>query len=130
MFGQDFFGQEYFGQEYFGTTGPSAAVWPLPSQVLAGIVYGPTGGEYTGTLTGGGVDINAIVAAIFAHQVEGTETFAEWLRIIRAVNIGKTVGVSPTSLFEQCLSKNGVKVRVASQFTADGERTPVVVDGT
>lgn len=25
-------------------------VWPLPSQVLLGIVYGPTGTEYTGTL--------------------------------------------------------------------------------
>lgn len=26
------------------------AVWPLPSQVLLGTVYGPTGSEYTGTL--------------------------------------------------------------------------------
>jgi hypothetical protein len=28
------------------------AVWPSPSQVALGIVYGPTGTEYTGTLVG------------------------------------------------------------------------------
>jgi len=31
-------------------------VWPLPGQVTLGVQYGPTGSEYTGTLTatGGG----------------------------------------------------------------------------
>ena len=29
-------------------------IWPLPTQVLLGVVYGPTGTEYTGTLSGGG----------------------------------------------------------------------------
>lgn len=24
-------------------------MWPLPAQVLAGVAYGPTGTEYTGT---------------------------------------------------------------------------------
>lgn len=28
----------------------SGAVFPLPSQVLLGVTYGPTGADYTGTL--------------------------------------------------------------------------------
>jgi hypothetical protein len=129
VFGQGFFGQEYFGQEYFSQTGAPVAVWPLPSQVQFGVVYGPNGNDYTGTLTGG-VDIPTLVSAIFSHQVEGTETFVEWIRLIRAVNIGKTNGVSPTSASEQFFGKNGTKLRVESHFTPDGERTPVVTDGT
>ena len=31
-------------------TGVGGTVWPIPSQVLYGVVYGPTGTEYTGTL--------------------------------------------------------------------------------
>jgi len=30
-----------------------AAVWPDPSQVALGVVYGPTGIEYTGTMVCG-----------------------------------------------------------------------------
>ncbi len=29
---------------------PGAGVWPSPATVLCGVVYGPTGGEYVGTL--------------------------------------------------------------------------------
>lgn len=31
-----------------------SAVYPLPSQVLAGVVYGPNGNDYTGTMVAGG----------------------------------------------------------------------------
>lgn len=40
-----------------GTTasiGNGSAVFPLPSQVLAGVQYGPTGNDYTGTMSPGG----------------------------------------------------------------------------
>lgn len=39
--------------QFGGTIGP---VWPLPAQVLLGVIYGPNGNDYTGTLspTGGG----------------------------------------------------------------------------
>ena len=36
------------GKGYSGE--PGAGVWPSPATVLAGVVYGPTGGEYVGTL--------------------------------------------------------------------------------
>jgi hypothetical protein len=32
-------------------TGAVVAVWPAPSVVLAGTVYGPSGTEYTGTMS-------------------------------------------------------------------------------
>ena len=43
-----------------------AETWPVESDVRLGVTYGPTGTEYTGTMTGGSVDVNAIVAAIRA----------------------------------------------------------------
>ncbi len=46
----------------------SGAYWPLPSQVLAGIVYGPTGSDYTGTATAGAYPTAAdIAAAVWAY---------------------------------------------------------------
>lgn len=32
----------------------AGAVWPSPSDVRAGVTYGPTGSDYTGTLTSTG----------------------------------------------------------------------------
>lgn len=34
--------------------GSGGAVFPAPGQVLSGVVYGPNGNDYTGTLTAGG----------------------------------------------------------------------------
>lgn len=42
-----------------------AAHWPTPDQVLAGVTYGPTGADYTGTATGGsGLTAEEIAAAV------------------------------------------------------------------
>lgn len=45
---------------------PGAETWPAESDVRLGVTYGPTGTEYTGTMTGGSVDVNAIAAAVLA----------------------------------------------------------------
>lgn len=45
---------EYWSTDYWPDPNASTAVWPLESQVLLGVVYGPTGTEFTGSLTGGG----------------------------------------------------------------------------
>lgn len=43
------------------------AYWPTPAQVLSGVVYGPTGSEYTGTATGStGPTAAEIAAAVIA----------------------------------------------------------------
>ena len=51
--------------QFFGATitGGSGAVFPLPSQVLAGVTYGPNGNDYTGTATGGSSPTAAEIAA-------------------------------------------------------------------
>lgn len=42
--------------------------WPAPAQVLAGVQYGPTGADYTGTLTGGsGPSAADIAAAVWSY---------------------------------------------------------------
>lgn len=60
-----------------------SSVYPLPSQVLAGVLYGPTGADFTGTATGGSspsaAEITAsVMAALTAttipvdmHKVKG-----------------------------------------------------------
>ena len=46
-------------------------MWPAESDVRLGVAYGPTGTEYTGTMTGGTVDVDAIAAAVLA-ALQGT----------------------------------------------------------
>lgn len=42
-------------------------VWPAESDVHLGVTYGPTGSEYTGTMTGGsGLSADQIAAAVLA----------------------------------------------------------------
>lgn len=46
---------------------PTGAIWPTPAQVLLGVLYGPTGTEYVGTLTAGsGASAPDIAAAVLA----------------------------------------------------------------
>lgn len=48
---QEAFQSDAFQNDAFQMFSGGGPVWPLPSQVLAGITYGPTGADYTGTLT-------------------------------------------------------------------------------
>lgn len=50
---------------------PGGETWPSVSDVRLGVTYGPTGTEYTGTMTGGTVDVDAIAAAVLA-VLQGT----------------------------------------------------------
>ena len=61
--------------EYYG------AVFPAEGDVATGEVYGPTGAEYTGTLSGGET-AEEVAAAVFAYSVATTPTpmtFEEFL---------------------------------------------------
>ena len=51
---------------------PGGEVWPTESDVRLGVTYGPTGTEYTGTMTGGsGPSAESIAAAVLA-ALQGT----------------------------------------------------------
>ena len=45
------FQSDAFQNDAFQMFAAGVAVWPDPSQVLLGVTYGPTGADYTGTLT-------------------------------------------------------------------------------
>lgn len=55
---------------------PGATYWPLPAQVLAGVQYGPTGTDYTGTAVAGSYPTAAdIAAAVLAAGALTTNKF-------------------------------------------------------
>ena len=55
---------------------PGDAVWPDPSQVLLGVVYGPTGADYTGTLVPG-ANADEVAAAVWAYATRSLTVTAE-----------------------------------------------------
>ena len=95
--------------------GSGVAVYPSASTVLAGVIYGPTGVEYTGTY--------ALSAASIATQVR-TELAAELLRITEVAKIhglvqGVNLVVTPTSRtagdIAQTISGDGVSSSTVSR---------------
>lgn len=54
----DYYESDYMSDGHYAITGYPvrmlAPTWPAPSDVAAGVTYGPTGEEYVGTRTGGG----------------------------------------------------------------------------
>ena len=50
---QEAFQSNAFQNDAFQMFAGGSPVWPDPSQVLLGVSYGPTGADYTGTLTPG-----------------------------------------------------------------------------
>lgn len=74
-----------------------ALYWPLPAQVQLGITYGPTGADYTGTLTGGsGPSAADIAAAVRADLATELLRIAE-LAQLHALVPGTDLVVTPSS---------------------------------
>lgn len=68
------------------------------------------------------------VADVLAGVVEGSETLAQTLRLLRAALVGKSAGGGSTSITfrDAADSKN----RIAATVTSDGNRTAVTTDAT
>jgi len=62
------------GADTFAAIGSGAGVayWPTPDQVLAGVSYGPTGADYTGTATAGSYPTAADIAAAVLATLQAT----------------------------------------------------------
>lgn len=72
------------------------AVFPLPTQVLLGVTYGPTGSDYTGTLTGAypsAADIAAQVRAELSLEMGQINDLSK----IHGLVVGTDLVVTPTS---------------------------------
>jgi hypothetical protein len=64
---------------------------------------------------------------IFGHVVEGTMTFAQWVRLVAASLFGKTTGSPTTAVKFRDLADT--KDRIDGTVDSDGNRTGVILDG-
>jgi hypothetical protein len=70
----------------------------------------------------------SLIAALFASISEGTETFIQSFRLMRAGAAGKLSGAATTSV--KLRNAADTKDRIAATVDADGNRTAVTTDGT
>lgn len=77
---------------------------------------------------GSGASAEEVAAAVFARVVENGESFAEVVRLMRAVLMGRVSGAGTGT--EQFLSADGTKARVTVTADDSGNRTSVTTDGT
>lgn len=78
----------------------------------------------TRTLT----DVSNIVSAIFGHLIEGTKTFAEYVRIISAVLFGNVTGGQTGNITIKS-PVNTNKTRVSANVDQHGNRNVTEIDG-
>lgn len=108
----------------------------LTPEGLRDLVWNATAASYTtsGTMgqkvnsaASGGVDLNALAAAVWQYVIENGLTAENVLRIYGAVLSGKVSGAGTGT--EVFTGLDGTTVRVTSTVDGDGNRTTVVVDG-
>ena len=115
-------------------TGEGAAVTPTSvaaevwNTVAAAFNTAGTMGNKLNAAGSGGVDYNALAAAVWQYVVESGITAEEAMRIYGAVLSGKVSGAGTGT--EVFTGMDGTTVRVTSTVDAQGNRTSVVVDGT
>jgi len=106
------------GADTFAAIGSGAGVayWPTPDQVLAGVSYGPTGADYTGTATAGSYPTAADIAA--AVRADLTAELAQLTKVSKLHGIGVDLVVTPTSRtagpLSQTISTAGTTVTVSA----------------
>lgn len=87
-----------------------------------------TMGNALNNASSGGVDYNALAAAVWQYVIESGRSAEECMRIYGAVLAGKVSGAGTgTELFT---GLDGTTVRVTTTVDNDGNRTAVVVNGT
>lgn len=117
-------GSEFVGAFY----GTGEAIWPSPSDVRVGIIYGPSGNDYTGAMASTGDTPEAIANAVLSSQVEGSITLQEAIRLQNAVLLGKVLGAgSGTEVFRD-LSDS--KDRIVATVDTVGNRITIYRDPT
>ena len=122
----------------FGTVVSSSNVSPLdlivsgqPTELTFTTVSGVggvsslslTSPTFSGSLSD--ADIGRIVDAIFSRIVEGTETFSDQIRLIRAEAAGKVAVSGNTVTFRDAADTTD---RITATVDANGQRTSIVTD--
>lgn len=102
-------------------------VVPVPEQVLLGVVYGPTGADYTGTAQGGsGPSAADIAAAVWQQPIESSLSADQLMRVMAAALAGVTQKSGNTITFK---GVDGVTDRIVGSFDAENNRTGAILDG-
>ena len=86
-----------------------------------------TMGAKLNTASSGGVDLNALAAAVHGYTVESGLTFEEVTRIIAAALAGTTEKAGSTITFK---GLDGTTDRIVGSFDAENNRTGAVLDGS
>lgn len=102
----------------------ATAVW---TAVAASFNEAGTMGNKLNTASSGGVDLNALAAAVHQYAVEGGYTFEEVTRIMAAALAGTSEKAGSTITFKGI---DGATDRIAGSFDAENNRTGVILDGS
>lgn len=84
-------------------------------------------GAKLNTASSGGVDLNALAAAVHGYTVESGMAFEEVTRIIVAALAGTTEKAGSTITFKGI---DGTTDRIVGSFDAENNRTGAVLDGS
>lgn len=85
-----------------------------------------TMGAKLNTASSGGVDLNALAAAVHQYAVEGGYTFEEVTRIMAAALAGTSQKTGATIVFT---GLDGATERITGSFDVENNRTGVILDG-
>lgn len=103
--------------------GLANAVW---SSLAAQYNDAGTMGNKLNTASSGGVDLNALAAAVHQYAVEGGYTFEEVTRIMAAALAGTSQKTGATIVFT---GLDGATERITGSFDVENNRTGVILDG-
>lgn len=104
--------------------GLARAVW---NSVLAQYQTDGTAGKALSTASSGGVDLNALAAAVHGYIIESGHSFEEVTRIMAAILAGKVSGAGTGT--ETFKGLDGVTDRVIVSVDQSGNRTDITLDG-
>lgn len=105
-------------------TGIANAVW---SALLTQFQTDGTAGKALSTASSGGVDLNALAAAVHGYIIESGHSFEEVTRIMAAILAGKVSGAGTGT--ETFKGLDGVTDRVIVSVDQSGNRTDITLDG-
>lgn len=103
--------------------GLANAVW---SSLAAQYNDAGTMGNKLNTASSGGVDLNALAAAVHQYALEGGYTFEEVTRIMASALAGTSQKTGSTIVFT---GLDGATDRITGSFDAENNRTGVILDG-
>ena len=100
------------------------AVW---NAILANYPTAGTAGKALSLASSGGVDLNALAAAVWTYAIENAMSAEQMMRILLAALAGTSERTGNTVTFTSPV--DGSTIRITGSFDAQNNRTGVILDG-